>query len=241
MPIDEVEYIWMNGKLIPWGDAKIHVLSHVIHYGSALFEGIRCYKTPDGPAVFRLPDHIKRLANSCKIYRMEPAHSHDELVSASLETIRKNKLDECYVRPVVYRGLGALGVNPFNSPVETFIAVWKWGKYLGEEALTQGVDVMVSSWNRMAPNTFPSLAKSAGNYMNSQLIKMEAIKNGYAEGIALDQTGRVSEGSGENVFVVVDGEIWTPPLGACILPGITRDSVIQIAKDLGYSVQEQPI
>ena len=237
----KVDFVWMNGKLVPWADAHIHVLSHVIHYGSALFEGIRCYKTPDGPAVFRLPEHIRRLYNSCKIYRMEPSLKPEEFAQACLATIRANRLEECYVRPVVYRGFGQLGVNPLHCPIDTFIAVWQWGKYLGEKALTEGVDVMVSAWNRMAPNTFPSLAKSAGNYMNSQLIKMEAVVNGYDEGIALDQSGRVSEGSGENLFLVIDGELWTPPVGACILPGITRASVIQLAQDLGYKVNEQPI
>ena len=241
MAVDKVDFIWMNGVMVPWDDAKIHVLSHVIHYGSALFEGIRCYATPEGPAVFRLPEHIKRLHNSCKIYRMTVPYPVEEFAQACLETIRANKLTECYVRPVVYRGYGSMGVNPLNSPIETFIAVWRWGKYLGDDALTNGVDVMVSSWNRMAPNTFPSMAKSASNYMNSQLIKLEAITNGYVEGIALDQSGRVCEGSGENIFVVMDGEIWTPPLGACILPGITRESVLQIAQDLGFVVKEQPI
>lgn len=239
--MEKSEVIWMDGRWVPWDDARIHVLSHVIHYGSALFEGIRCYKTPDGPAVFRLQEHIKRLYNSCKIYRMEPRYGQDEFSEILLEVIRRNRLPECYVRPVVYRGYGAMGVNPLPCPVESFIAVWKWGKYLGEDALTEGVDVMVSAWNRMAPNTFPSLAKSAGNYLNSQLIKMEAVVNGYHEGIALDQSGRVSEGSGENLFLVMDDEVWTTPLGACILPGITRDTVIQIARDLGMRVSEQPI
>jgi len=241
MAIEKVDSIWMNGELVPWDDASIHVTAHVIHYGSALFEGIRCYKTPEGPVLFRLEEHMRRLHHSCKIYRMEVPWTVEELCSASIETIRANHLDECYVRPVVYRGVGTLGVNPLGCPVDMFIAVWRWGKYLGEEALTEGVDVQVSSWNRMAPNTFPSMAKSAGNYMNSQLIKMEAVLNGYAEGIALDNTGRVSEGSGENLFLVMNGELWTPPLGACVLPGITRDSVMQIATDLGITVKEQPI
>jgi branched-chain amino acid aminotransferase len=241
MAIEKAECIWMNGRMVPWDDAKVHVLSHVIHYGSALFEGIRCYRTPEGPAVFRLNDHIKRLINSCKIYRMVPSYGQEELVQATLETVRANHLEECYIRPVIYRGFGQMGVNPLQCPIDAFIAVWKWGKYLGETALTQGVDVMVSAWNRMAPNTFPSLAKSAGNYMNSQLIKMEAVVNGYDEGIALDQSGRVSEGSGENLFLVLDDELWTPPFGACILPGVTRSTVLQMANDLGIKVHEQPI
>jgi branched-chain amino acid aminotransferase len=241
MAVEKTDYIWMNGQNVAWDDAKLHVLSHVIHYGSSLFEGIRCYKTPDGSAVFRLQTHLERLVDSCKIYRMEIPYSLEDLCRASIETVKANKLEECYIRPVVYRGLGSMGVNPFGCPVECFIAVWKWGKYLGDEALTQGVDVMVSTWNRMAPNTFPSMAKCSANYMNSQLIKMEAVLNGYSEGIALDQTGRVSEGSGENIFVVMKGEIWTPPLGASILPGITRDSILTLATDLGYVVKEQPI
>ena len=241
MAVEKVDKIWMNGTLIDWDDAKIHVLSHVIHYGSALFEGIRCYKTSEGPAVFRLPDHIRRLYNSCRIYRIDVPWEEEAFCQASLETVRANRLDECYIRPVVYRGYGQVGVNPFGCPVGAFIAVWKWGKYLGDDALTQGVDTMVSSWRRMAPDTFPSLAKSSANYMNSQLIKMEAIVNGYVEGIALDQTGRVSEGSGENLFLVMNGELWTPPLGACILPGITRESVLQLAQDLGIKIKEEPI
>jgi branched-chain amino acid aminotransferase len=241
MALEKTEKIWMNGKFVNWDDAKIHLLSHVVHYGSALFEGLRCYKTVHGPAAFRLQDHIKRLYNSCKIYRMEIPFTQEEFCIACLETIKINKLDECYVRPIVYRGYHSLGVNPFNCPVDSAIAVWKWGKYLGDEALESGVDVQVSTWNRMAPNTFPSMAKSAGNYMNSQLIKMEAIANGFVEGIALDIFGYVSEGSGENIFLVMDGTILTPPLSTSILPGITRDCAIKLAQGIGHPVKEMSI
>lgn len=233
--------IWMDGEFIPWLEAKIHVLSHVVHYGSSVFEGIRCYKTENGPVVFRLKDHTRRLFDSAKIYRMEIKYSMETINNAIIETIQRNRLDECYIRPIVYRGYAELGVNPFKCPVQVAIAVWRWGKYLGDEALERGVDVMVSSWARMAPNTFPALAKAGANYMNSQLVKMESIIYGYAEGIALDVNGYISEGSGENIFIVRDGIIYTPPLGASILAGITRDSVIKIAEDLGYTVKEQLI
>jgi branched-chain amino acid aminotransferase len=236
MPLTKSKVIWMNGEYVNWDDAKIHILSHVIHYGSSVFEGIRCYRTPEGPAVFRLHEHIDRLFNSAKIYRMEMPYTEKRIVKACLETIKKNDMNECYIRPVVYRGYNELGVNPFNCPVDVAIAVWKWGKYLGPGALTKGVDVMVSSWNRMAPNTFPAMAKAGANYMNSQLVKMEAITYGFTEGIVLDVFGFVSEGSGENIFVVKDGVLFTPPLGATILPGITRDAVIKIADDLGIRV-----
>jgi len=232
------KYIWMNGKFVDWDDAKIHILSHVIHYGSSVFEGIRCYKTAKGPAVFRLNEHIDRLFNSAKIYRMGMAYTRNRVINACLQTIKKNQMKECYIRPIVYRGYKELGVNPFNCPVDLTIAVWKWGKYLGPGALSKGVDVMVSSWNRMAPNTFPAMAKAGANYMNSQLVKMEAITYGFAEGIALDVFGFVSEGSGENIFVVKDGVLYTPPLGATILPGITRDAVIKIARHLKFKVVE---
>lgn len=233
--------IWMNGKMVNFEDAKIHVLSHVIHYGSANFEGDRCYNTPNGPMVFRLMDHVERLFNSCKIYRMEIPFTKQQIHDACLETIRANNLKDCYLRPIAYRGFAQLGVDPAGCPIDVTIAVWDWGKYLGPEALEKGVDVRVSSWNRMAPNTFPYLAKSAANYMNSQLIKMEAKMDGYVEGIALDTFGMVSEGSGENIFVVHKGKIITPPLCVAVLPGITRDSVIHLAKDLGYELIEQGI
>lgn len=235
------EKIWHNGNLINWDEAKIHVMSHVVNYGSCLFEGIRCYDSKNGPAVFRLDKHVQRLFNSCKIYRLDIPFSRYEISEAILETIRANKMRECYIRPIVLRGMGEFGVNPFSSSIEVYIVVWRWGKYLGPEALERGVDVCVSSWTRMAPNTLPALAKAAANYMNSQLVKMEAIKNGFVEGIALDQFGYVSEGSGENIFLVLDGRIHTPPLGSSILPGVTRDSVITLARRLGLEVIEQPI
>jgi len=238
MAFKEADYIWMNGELVPWKDATIHVLSHVAHYGSSVFEGIRAYKTSKGTAVFRLPEHIKRLFNSAKIYRMEIPYTEDDICSAIMETIRINKLESCYVRPLVYRGYNALGVNPFSCPVDVCLAVWEWGKYLGPEAIEKGVDVKVSTWNRMAPNTFPATAKAGANYMNSQLIKMEAILEGYVEGIALDINGWVSEGSGENLFVIIDGKLYTPPLGASILAGITRNSVITIAEEEGFEIIE---
>ena len=230
--------IWHNGKFIDWDSASIHVMSHVIHYASALFEGIRCYSTPKGPAVFRLREHIQRLHDSCHIYRMNPPYSVDELVKACVEVVTVNNFKECYLRPVVFRGYGSFGVNPLPNPIETYIASWLWGKYLGQEAIEQGVDVCTSSWQRMTSNSLPATAKSAANYMNSQLIKMEAIVNGFVEGIALDVTGNVSEGSGENLFVVRDGVLYTPPLASAILAGITRDSVMQIARNLGYEVRE---
>ena len=241
MGFKKADKIWMNGEFVNWDDAKIHILSHVVHYGSSVFEGIRCYNTKRGPAVFRLPEHTRRLFDSAKIYRMDIPYTRDEISGAILETIKVNNLKECYIRPLVYRGYDSLGVNPFNCPVDVAIAVWEWGKYLGPEALEQGVDVMVSTWARMAPNTFPAMAKAGANYMNSQLIKMEALKNGYTEGIALDVTGYVSEGSGENLFVIRDNILYTPPLGASVLAGITRDSVITIATELGYNVIEQLI
>jgi len=231
------EKIWHNGRFIAWDDAKIHVLSHVTSYGSSVFEGIRCYATSAGPAIFRVRDHIRRLLDSAKIYRIEMKFGTDELANAMTELVRINHLQSCYFRPIVLRGYGDVGVLP-NNPTETYIACWEWGKYLGEEALAKGVDVCVSSWTRMAPNTLPALAKAGANYMNSQLIRMEAHINGYAEGIALDEAGYVSEGSGENVFVVRDGKILTPPLGASVLPGITRDTVIQLAEELGIPLVE---
>ncbi len=231
----------MNGRLVPWDDARIHVGSHVIHYGSAVFEGIRCYKTPKGPAVFRLDAHTERLFNSARVYWMEMQWTRQQVDSAILETIAANKLEACYVRPVVYRGAGQLGVNPLGSPVEMVIMVWDWGKYLGREALEQGVDVCVSSWTRIAPNTLPGMAKSAANYMNSQLIKVEAVKGGFAEGIALDPSGSVSEGSGENLFAVFKGRLVTPPLVSSILPGITRDTVLTLARRLGIPAEEKAL
>jgi branched-chain amino acid aminotransferase len=230
--------IWHNGRFLAWDDARIHVLSHVVSYGTSVFEGVRCYATASGPAVFRLSDHIRRLVDSAHIYRMEIPFDRQQLAAAMVETVRANNLEACYLRPIVLRGYGDAGVMPFNTPVETYIACWEWGKYLGDEALAEGVDVCVSSWTRIAPNTLPALAKAGANYMNSQLIRMEAAVNGYAEGIALDDAGYVSEGSGENVFVVHDGSLLTPPLGASVLPGITRDSIVKLAGALGIPVAE---
>jgi branched-chain amino acid aminotransferase len=232
------EKIWYNGTLIPWQDAKIHVLSHVVSYGSSVFEGIRCYETAHGPAVFRLAEHMRRLVDSGKIYRMDLPYSVQALSDATVELIRVNGLQSCYVRPIALRGYGQIGVYGVRNPIDVYLACWEWGKYLGEEALAQGVDVCVSSWNRIAPNTLPALSKAGGNYLNSQLIRMEADVNGYAEGIALDANGYISEGSGENMFVIRDGKILTPPLGASVLPGITRDTVVQLAQDLGIPLVE---
>jgi branched-chain amino acid aminotransferase len=231
----------MNGKLVEWKDATIHVASHVIHYGSGVFEGTRVYSTPKGSAILRLDAHMKRLLASAKIYRMDSPYTLEQLEQAVIETVQANGYKACYIRPLMYRGYNALGVNPLPCPVDVAIMVWEWGSYLGTEALEQGVDVCVSSWNRMAPNTFPSLSKATGNYANAALIRMEAESNGYSEGIALDTFGYVSEGSGENIFVVRDGSIYTPPLSASVLPGITRDMVMQVAKDLGYRVSQENI
>lgn len=241
MAFNKVDKIWMNGEFVDWDDAKIHVLSHVVHYGSSLFEGERCYKTPSGPACFRVEDHNDRLFNSAKIYRMKIPFSKQEISQARLELIAINKLEACYIRPLVYRGYENLGVDPRSCPVDVCLAVWPWGKYLGEEAMEKGVSVCVSSWTRPAPNTFPMMAKSGANYMNSQLIKQEALMRGYVEGIALDVNGHVSEGSGENLFIVYKGKLITPPFGDSVLPGITRDSIMTLAKDLGIEVVEQTI
>ena len=240
MAINKTEKIWHNGRLIAWDDATIHVMSHVVNYGSSVFEGIRCYQLPSGPAIFRANEHIQRLLDSAKIYRMDVDFTRDELVQAMVELIAVNRISPCYLRPIVLRGYGQVGVNPLNAPVDVYIANYEWGKYLGSDA-EQGVDVCVSSWTRIAPNTLPAMAKSGANYMNSQLIKMEAILNGYVEGIALDVNGYVSEGSGENLFVVRNGTLITAPLGNSVLPGITRDSVLAIARDLQIPVVEQGI
>jgi len=239
MSVPKTDKIWCNGKFVPWDDAKIHVLSHVVSYGSAVFEGVRCYETEQGPAIFRLREHMQRLLNSAHIYRMEVPFSLDALCQASLDLVRTNKIGACYVRPIVLRGYGDMGVDPQSCPVDVYLACWEWGRYLGTEALRTGVDVCVSSWNRPAPNTLPQMAKAAANYMNSQLIRMEAKANGYVEGIALDTNGYVSEGSGENIFVVMNGSIFTPPLGNSALPGITRDSVTTICREFGIPVTEK--
>ncbi len=234
--------IWHNGEFIKWDDARVHVMSHVLHYGSSVFEGIRCYATKQGPAIFRLREHMRRLLNSAKIYRMDHQWSLDELCEGAIGLVQRSGLEQCYLRPILFRSLDearpAFGVNPFPNPLACYIGAWDWGKYLGDEAIEQGVDVCVSSWNRLSPNSMPVMAKSGANYMNSQLIKMEALKNGYSEGIALDDRGFVSEGSGENIFLVHDGEVITPPLSSSILPGITRDSVIRICRELEIPVAE---
>jgi len=271
MAFDGCQKIWMDGKYVPHEEAKVHILSHVVHYGSAVFEGIRAYKTKKGTAVFRLDAHIQRLFNSAKMYRMnlryppgKTSFSDEDrtlltkvgegepewmkfpwtvpgVVKACCDTIRENKLDACYIRPIMYRGFSTLGVDPFTCSLSLAIAVWRWGKYLGPEALEKGVSVCVSSWARMAPNTLPALSKCAANYMDSQLMKMEALVNGYTEGIALDVNGYVSEGSGENLFLVKDGKLLTPPLGASVLPGITRDCIITLAREMGMTVEEHLI
>ena len=233
--------VFMNGKYIDWKDATVHVMTHALHYGSTVFEGIRCYHTPKGPAIFRLKEHIDRLYNSAKMYRMTPEISKADFTEAIFQTIRINGFQECYIRPIVYRGVGPFGVNPMDNSVDYAICCWAWGSYLGEDALEKGVSVHVSSWNRLAPNTMPALAKCGANYANGQLIKMEALLNGYAEGIALDVHGYVSEGSGENIFVVQGKTLLTTPLGNSVLPGITRASIMTLAREAGYQIVEAPI
>jgi len=241
MPFEEVKKLWMNGRFVDFADAKIHILSHVIHYGSGVFEGVRCYKTKQGSAIFRLKEHTRRIFDSAKIYRMAIPYTAEEFNQACVDVVLANGFESCYLRPLVYRGFHSLGVFPGNCPVDVCIAAWEWGKYLGKEALEQGVDVRVASWERMAPNTFPAMAKATGNYLNSQLIRLEADADGYSEGIALDVRGYVSEGSGENIFIVRNNIIYTPTLGSSVLPGITRDSILTIARDLGFKVIEQDI
>jgi len=241
MAVKKVDKIWMNGKLVNWDDARLHVLSHVVHYGSSWFEGIRCYETSAGPAIFRLDRHVRRLFDSTKIYRTAIPYTEQQIEHAILETIRVNTMRACYIRPVVYRGYGDVGVNPMTCPVEVAIAVWEWGSYLGESALTKGIDVCISTWNRPAPNTLPAMAKAGGNYILSQLMKMEAIQSGFHEALALDVNGNLSEGSGENVFAVKDGVLYTPPLSSSLLPGVTRHSIIRLAEDAGYKVVESNI
>ena len=238
MAINKSEYIWFDGTFVPWDEAKVHVLSHALHYGSSVFEGIRCYETAGGSAVFCLPQHVKRMFNSAKIYRMTIPYTPEQVAQAIVDTVAKNGLRACYIRPLLFRGYEQLGVEPRTCPMQLIIAVWNWGAYLGKEALEQGVDVGVSSWRRMAPDTFPASAKVGGHYANSQLIRMEAAEHGYAEGIALDIYGYVCEGSGENIFIVQDGALITPPLSASILGGITRNCVMTLARDLGYEVKE---
>lgn len=238
--IEATKKIWRNGQLIDWDDARVHILAHALHYGTSVFEGIRCYETSRGPAIFRAREHVRRLFDSARLYRMDSfGVTQEEFLEALLQVVRANEMKSCYLRPVVFRGYGDLHVLPFNCPIEAYIACWPWGKYLGPESLEKGVDVCVSSWARMAANTLPAMAKAAANYMNSQLILMEAVQNGYTEGIALDTEGCVSEGSGQNIFAVRAGRIITPPLSASVLPGITRDTVVRLAADYGIPLMEQ--
>jgi branched-chain amino acid aminotransferase len=237
--ITETDWIWRDGEFIRWRDATVHVLSHSMQFGSSVFEGIRCYSTPRGPAIFRLEDHLQRMLDSCKIYRMEVKHSLDELVAACCELVDRNGIDSCYLRPMVLRGYGASGMVPFDSPVEVYLPCWPWGAYLGEGALENGVDACVTSWQRVAPNTIPAMAKVAGNYLGSQLVKMEALRNGYAEGIALNVDGMISEGSGQNVFIVKNGAVCTPTINGTLLHGVTRFSILTLARDMGLPVVEQ--
>ena len=239
--LDPTEWIWHDGEFIAWRDANVHVLSHSMQFGSSAFEGIRCYSTSRGPAIFRLEDHLQRLINSCRIYRMDVPFTLDELVAANCELVERNGLDACYLRPMVIRGYGAAGMVPFDSPIEVFLPCWPWGAYLGDHAMENGADACVSSWHRMAPNTTPSAAKIAGNYLGGQLIKMEALANGYDEAIALGPDGLISEGSGQNVFVVQRGIVYTSPANGTLLPGITRDTIITLARDLGLEVREGPL
>ncbi|MGX5172877.1 branched-chain amino acid transaminase [Aliikangiella sp. IMCC44653] len=235
------ETIWFNGKLMPWQNAQVHVLTHAIHYGSSVFEGVRVYETPQGAQAFRLKDHIKRLFDSAKIYRMKIPYSHQALTQACLSTVAINNLTSAYLRPVAFYGNVGLGLTPPKVPVEVAVAAFEWGAYLGEEGLAQGVDVCVTSWNRLAPNTMPTGAKAGGNYLSSQLISTEAKRHGYHEGIAMDVNGMISEGAGENLFVIRNGTIYTPPLSGCILPGLTRDTIMTLAKSHGYAVKEENI
>ena len=236
-------YIWHNGQIVDWEDAKVHVLSHALHYGSSVFEGIRLYKTPNGPKIFRLQDHIARLYNSAKIYRMEIPYSHDDITKACKDIITQNELNNgAYIRPIAFRGYGEIGLAPKDDhPVDVSIAAWEWGTYLGEDALKNGVEVCVSSWQRVAPNTIPTMAKAGGNYLSSTLISTEAKRLGFDEGIALSSSGKVSEGAGENLFIVKDGVIYTPPASSGILTGITRDTVVKISKDAGLDLKEEEI
>ncbi|MGE5573618.1 MAG: branched-chain amino acid transaminase [Bacteroidota bacterium] len=237
----EASYIWFDGDFVKWEDAKIHVLSHVVHYGSGVFEGIRAYKTPTGTAIFRLRDHVRRLYDSARIYRMDIPYSQDKLAQAIIETVARNGFESCYIRPLVFRGYHELGLSPLMSPVHVIVAVWGWGNYLSADPDTEGVDVVVASWNRMAPNTLPPMAKACGNYVNSQLMKMQAIVDGYDEAIAVGTDGLLSEGTGENLFVIRDGTLYTPQLASSILNGITRNTVLTIAGDLGIPAVEQPL
>ena len=238
---DEAQWIWKDGEYVRWHDCQVHLLSTAVQFGTSIFEGIRAYQTARGPAIFRLDAHIDRLIDSAKIYRMVPEYSRAQLMDACQDVVRKNQLRNCYIRPMVLRGYGTPGLFPLHSPIETYVAAWGWGTYLGQDALEQGVDACVSSWQRMAPNTFPARAKAGGHYVNAQLMKMEAVQNGYAEAIALGPGGLVSEGSGMNIFLVEDGVIISPVLDGTSLVGITRSAIIQMANDLGYPVEERPV
>jgi branched-chain amino acid aminotransferase len=241
MTISKTDTIWFDGRLVPWDQAQVHVSIHALHYGSSVFEGIRAYETASGPAVFCLDPHVDRLFNSAKVYRMEIPYTKEEIKQAIVDTIKANRHSACYIRPLVFRGFDTLSVNPLTCPVQVAIITIEWGRYLGPEAIEQGVDVGVSSWRRMAPGTFPAAAKIGGQYINSQLITMEAAEHGYTEGVALDINGFVSEGSGENLFLVSGGDILTPPLASSILQGVTRRCVITLAGDLGYQVRKELI
>jgi branched-chain amino acid aminotransferase len=243
MPMTKAKFIWMNGELVPWDDAKVHILTHALHYASSVFEGIRAYDTPKGPAVFRLEEHVDRLMFSARVYRMEQelAFTRDQIRDACLTAVAANELKDCYIRPLVYRGYEHMGVNPFGNPVDVCVAAFLWGQYLGKDALEKGSAVKIGTWHRMAPNTLPAMVKASANYMNSQLLKMEAVVEGYDEAIALDVSGFVSEGSAANVFAVVKGEIFTPLLANSALAGITRASVVTLARERGYTVEERPL
>lgn len=238
---ESTHWIWKDGEFIRWQDATLHVMAHVVHYGSSVFEGIRCYSTPEGPSIFRLQEHVSRFFDSALTYRMDLSFSREKMAAACHDLVSRNGLEECYIRPISFRGVGAIGLDPKPSPVETYVICWPWGAYLGAEALEEGVDTCVSTWNRPAPNTFPAMAKAGGHYMNSQLMKMEAAMNGFSEAIALGTDGLVSEGSGQNLFLVKDGVLSTPQPDGSLLLGITRDSIITLARDEGIEVREEPI
>lgn len=237
--LEPTKWIWRDGEMIAWDDAVVHVCAHSMQFGSSVFEGVRCYETPNGPAIFRLAEHLQRMINSCKIYRMELAYSVDDLIAACCEVVDRNEMESCYLRPMVVRGFGAAGMVPFDSPIEVYIPCWPWGAYLGADALTSGVDACVSAWHRVAPNTIPAGAKIAGNYLSGQLVKMEALANGYSEGISLSTDGMISEGSGQNTFVVQGGTLYTSPVDGTLLPGITRLSILTLAQHAGIPVREQ--
>jgi branched-chain amino acid aminotransferase len=239
--VEQADLIWMNGEFVAWEDAKVHVLTHGLHYGTGVFEGIRAYDTPRGTAIFRFGDHLDRLFKSAELYYMPLPYTKEELRSATHELIGRNGLEACYIRPIAFRGYGMMGINPLEAPVDVSIAVWRWGAYLGEDGKAEGIRAKVSSWRRISPDSLIPHAKASGQYLNSVLAKIESLKSGYDEAILLDDLGRVCEGSGENIYVVVDGKIATPPQTASILDGINRKSIIQIGRDLGYEVLERDI